>query len=299
MLPEEFVQTVIDVHGEMGAVWLDGLPARLDHFAAIWELEIAAPFALSYNYVAPATQGDGTAVVLKLGVPCDELTTEIAALRLYDGRSAARLLAADAEAGALLLERVLPGAPLSTLPDDAEATRRAAEVMAALWRPLPPDHPFPTATRWAAGLARLRAAYGGGTGPLPAPLVDRAEGLFRELLASAVPDVLLHGDLHHENILAAERAPWLAIDPKGLAGEPVYETGALLRNPLPQVTYWPDLPAIQARRVDILAEMLGFDRERIIGYGIAQAMLSAAWSVEDHGTGWDAALMTAEALLRL
>ncbi len=297
MLPDAFVRTVLDVHEEVGAAWLDGFAARLAHFADVWELDLGAPFALSYNYVAPATQADGTAAVLKLGVPCYELTTEVAALRLYDGRGCARLLAVDEAEGALLLERVQPGAPLSTLADDETATRHAAAVMAALWRPLPADHPFPTATRWARGLARLRDAYGGGTGPLPAPLVDRAEGLFRELLTSAAPDVLLHGDLHHDNILAAQRAPWLAIDPKGLAGEPAYETGALLHNPVPQVATWPDLPRIQARRVDILAEMLGFERARIIGYGIAQAVLSAAWSVEDHGAGWEDALISAAALV--
>ena len=298
MLPDAFVQTVLDVHGEKGATWLAGHPARLARFAERWTLEIGAPFALSYNYVAPATRSDGTPVVLKLGVPCDEIATEVAALQLYDGRGMARLLAVDEDEGALLLECVQPGAPLSALADDDEATRRAAQVMATLWRPLPADHPFPSVTKWAKALDRLRAAYGGGTGPLPAQWVDRAEGLFRELFATAAPDVLLHGDLHHYNILAARRSPWLAIDPKGVAGEPAYETGALLRNPVPQVVTWPDLPRIQARRVDILAEMLGFERERIVGYGVAQAVLSAVWSLEDHDDGGQPMLTIADALLR-
>ena len=151
MLPDAFVRTVLDVHEEVGAAWLDGFAARLAHFADVWELDLGAPFALSYNYVAPATQADGTAAVLKLGVPCYELTTEVAALRLYDGRGCARLLAVDEAEGALLLERVQPGAPLSTLADDETATRHAAAVMAALWRPLPAAHPFNTPTPGARG----------------------------------------------------------------------------------------------------------------------------------------------------
>ena len=103
--------------------------------------------------------------------------------------------------------------------------------MRELWRPLPPDSQFPTASQWAAGLSDLRKTFEGGTGPFPARLVEQAESLFRELLGSAEPSVLLHGDLHHFNILAGQRRPWLAIDPKGMAGEPAYEVGALLRNP--------------------------------------------------------------------
>ncbi len=95
--------------------------------------------------------------------------------------------------------------------------------------------------------------------------------------------VLLHGDLHHENILAAEREPWLAIDPKGLVGEPAYEVGAWLRNPMPQLLDMPQPGRILARRINQLAEELGFDRARLRDWGLAQAMLSAWWSMEDSG----------------
>lgn len=298
-LPEAFVQTTIDLHGGVGVAWLEALPSRLADLAARWDLTLGWPFALSYNYVTPATRRDGTPVVIKVGVPHPELRCEMAALRLYAGRGAVHLYEADPDTGVMLLEHVLPGTPLSRHPDDDEATRLAAEVMTNLWRPLPSDHPFPTAAQWASGLQRLRRRYGGGTGPLPAHLVDRAEGLFRELLASAEPALLLHGDLHHDNILAATRAPYLALDPKGLAGEPAYEVGALLRNPSPQIEQWPDLVHIQGRRVEILAEWLGLDRARIIGYGFAQAVLSAWWSIEDHGeeAGWHGAIRVAHSLL--
>jgi streptomycin 6-kinase len=124
--------------------------------------------------------------------------------------------------------------------------------------------------------------------------VDTAERLFAELLASQAEPVLLHGDLHHFNILAAERQPWLALDPKGVVGEPAYEVGALLRNPSP------DQPAhVQARRVAQLAEALALDRERLLGWGVAQAVLSGWWMYEDHGYGWEPALACAEVLAGL
>src|SRR5579859_7333229 len=95
--------------------------------------------------------------------------------------------------------------------------------------------------------------------------------------------MLLHGDLHHDNILMAGRQPWLAIDPKGLVGEPAYETGALLRNALARVFSASQPQRVLARRVDQLAAELGLDRVRICGWGLAQAVLSVWWGIEDSG----------------
>jgi streptomycin 6-kinase len=205
----------------------------------------------------------------------------------------ARLLEAEPAEGALLVERLVPGTPLTALNDDDAATEVAGQVMRQLWRPLPPNHAFPSVAKWAAGLERLREQYGGSTGPLPADLVVRAEALFRELLDSSAEPVLLHGDLHHENILAAERAPWLALDPKGVAGEPAYEVGALMRNPRLQPA------AVLIRRATILAEVLGLDRARLLAWSFTQAVLSAWWSVEDRGYGGEDAIEVARRILTL
>jgi streptomycin 6-kinase len=299
-IPERFVRTMIELHGDAGRAWLDGLPARIAEYESRWAIQVGPPFAnLSYNYVAPAVRANGAQAILKLGMPQPELTSEIAALRLWDGHGCAQLIASDLDGGALLLERLLPGNMLLDLTDDDEATRIAAQVMRALWRPAPPapeDMVFPTTARWASGLRRLRAMYDGGTGPLPEEMVTLAEALFAELLASCGAPMLLHGDLHHENVLAAKRAPWLAIDPKGLIGEAEYEVGALIRNPLPRLLALPDVTATLARRFDILAETLGFDRQRMIAWSYAQAVLSAWWRIEDHGHGWEPTIALAERL---
>jgi streptomycin 6-kinase len=294
-VPDRFARTIVEVFGDRGQEWLTRLPTLLAYCEQRWSLTIHPPFELSYNYVAPATRADGTEVVVKAGVPNDELLTEIEALRLYDGRGIVKLLDADPEQGILLLERLKPGRPLSTLEDDEQATSIAAQVMRQLWRPVPEGHSFPMVAEWADGLKRLRAHYGGATDPFPARLVEQAERLFEELLGSMGEPVLLHGDLHHENILTAERQPWLALDPKGIVGEREYEVGALLRNPDERFF----TRAIQARRVDQLADELTFDRQRVLGWGVAQAVLSAWWGVEDHGSVWEEALYCAEVLAGL
>ncbi len=191
-------------------------------------------FDLSYNFVASAVTAHGREVVVKIGVPCRELLNEIGALRLYDGGAAVELLDADAQKGMLLLERLRPGLKLADVNDDGEATSIVARMMSELWRPLPAEHGFPTAADWASGLRRLRGRFAGRTGPFDARLVEVAESLFKELLRSGAAPVLVHGDLHHFNILSANRRSWVSIDPKGLAAEPAYEVGALLRNPAPE-----------------------------------------------------------------
>ena len=291
-----FVKTTLAMLGAGGETWLRQLPAIVAACAEQWDLTLEPPFPrLTYNYATPARRRDGTPVVLKIGYPGNpEFLTETEALRLFAGRGSVALLESDAGKGAMLLERLEPGLLLSTVADAVAATSAAASVMRVLPRPVPPDHPFPTVARWGRGFTRLRATFAGGSGPFPAPLVDRAEHLFAELLASSAAPVLLHGDLHHDNILFASRTPWLAIDPKGVVGEPAYEPGALLRNRLPDPADRTGAVRTLTRRIDQLAEELGFDRARVRAWAFSQAMLSAWWSYEDYTNDWDDTILCAE-----
>jgi streptomycin 6-kinase len=293
-LPGRLEQTIVDRFQEEGIDWLECLPEAIAECEKRWGLTALPPFQnLSYNYIAPAVRKDGARVVLKLGYPDHELEAEIAALALYDGRGCARLIDADPAKGLMLLERLTPGRTLLQTADDDEVTRTAAKVMQQLWRPVPAEHPFPTVGRWALGFKAVRNRFAGGTGPLPQDMVAKAEELFAELMASSEEPVVLHGDLHQENILSARRQPWLAIDPKGVVGEPAYEVGALLRNMPPRIPAGLSPDQVVARRVDILAEELGFDRQRLLSWGLAQAVLSAWWSIEDHGSFWENAIYCA------
>jgi streptomycin 6-kinase len=294
LAPDSLRRVVTDVHGRAGAEWLERFPETLAACARRWSLELGRAFEpVSYNYVVRATRADGARAVLKLGFPGRGLLTEAAALRHFDGRGCARLLDSDLEAGALLIERLEPGTSLVELADEArdeEATVAAAGVMRELWRPAPERHDFPTAAGWAEGFGRLRSRFGGGCGPLPGELVAEAEALFEELLDSSAEPVLLHADLHHGNLLAAGPGRWLAIDPQGLIGEPAYEVGALLRNPLPQLFEMRRPVEVLSRRLDTLAAELNLDRARLRAWGLAQSVLSAWWSIEDHGAGWEPAV---------
>ena len=296
VVPEELART----RGSMGpdeAEWVRRLPGIVADLRDRWSLRLAPGFPrLTYNYAAPAVRDGGREVVLKVCFPDKEFFTEAQALRLFGGEGAVELLEVDLERGALLLERLEPGTPLVTVANDEEATSVAAWVMRRLWREVPPGHQFPTVEDWARGFTRLRARFEGSSGPLPTTLVEHAEGLFAELLSSSTRAALLHGDLNYGNVLSAQREPWLAIDPKGVVGEPVYETGVLLRDPLPDLLERPRPDRVLARRVAQLAEELGFDPERIRSWGVAQAVLSSIWSLEDHGGGWEPAIACAELL---
>ena len=279
-IPTKFATHIATVFDD-GAEWLAQLPNQVAELEQRWSIKVGRPFVLSYNYVADAVMADGTPVALKIGVPRPELSREIEAVQLYNGRGMARLLKADPENGALLLERLQPGDMLSTLDNDNEMTRIGAQVTRDLFRSAPEEHNLRHVAEWADGLQNLRRAFSSGTGPFPKRLVEMSEMFFNDLLASATETVMIHGDLHHFNILRAGNG-WLAIDPKGMVGEPAYETGAFLRNELGRVYASPNPLQMMARRVAIFTEILELDRQKIVRYGLAQAILSAWWSYEDE-----------------
>jgi streptomycin 6-kinase len=210
----------------------------------------------------------------------------------------------------MLLERLQPGGMLSTLEDDEEATHIAAEVMQKIWRPLesasllaysqeqaPALQSFIRLSDWFDGLKRLRERFNGGTGPLHEKLVDRVERSVKDLFAENHKPVLMHGDFHHFNILSSERG-WLIIDPKGVVGPAGYEVGPLLINPWSDWSDGKGYQGIIRRRIDILHEQLGFERERIREWCLAHGILSAWWGIEDN-TGWESALAFAEMIAEL
>ena len=282
IIPERFARFMIELFGEEGRTWLERLPAMLADYERRWHMTIGAPMNnLSFNYVAQAVLVDGTEVIVKTGLT-DEFPAQPEALRHFAGHGMTQLLAYDEHDAVMLMERLRPGTSLRAVKSDEAAISAATQVMRQLWKPLPPSHyPFATIQDWGNDFARLRALYDGSTGPFPVAIFDRAERLYAELSASMSEVVLLHGDLHQDNILAAERESWLAVDPKGVIGEPVYETGSLLRNFWPDILSVSDPKRLMARRIDQFAAELGFERERIYDWAFSQAVLSVVWNVTD------------------
>jgi streptomycin 6-kinase len=297
-LPPDFVKNIRQSFPPDAERWLADLPDLLADAAHRWDLTLGEPFLLSYNYVCAATRKDGIEAVFKIGVPNRELTSEINTLYVYDGQGACRLREADAEKGMLLLERLRPGIMLATLKDDDQATEIAAEVMKKIHRPVPQQEGFISLRGWFDELKKLRPGFGGGTGPFPKKTFETAEGLIRDLFAEDRPQVLLHGDFHHYNILSSERG-WLVIDPKGVAGPAEYEVGPLLINPYNIMLEEPEAIRRTQRRIAILAERLGFDRQRLRAWAICHSVLSAFWDMAEDGTGGESARAWSEIFLMM
>ncbi len=244
-------------------------------------------------------------LILKAGVPNRELTSEISALKLFNGDGACQLLESDAERGLLLLERLKPGKMLAELEDDDERTIIAAEVMQKIWRPLLESdsllsnaeqqavrlQSFIQLSDWFEGLKKIRPHFNGGTGPFPKEILERVESFLPELFADKNVK-LMHGDFHHFNILSSERG-WLVIDPKGVIGPAGYEIGPLMLNPWNSLSDRISFRVRAERRVSILSERLSWEREKIINWANAHAVLSAWWSIEDH-EDWKYSLQCAE-----
>jgi streptomycin 6-kinase len=280
-----------------GAIWLDQLPGLLDQAAQRWGLTLGDPFLLSYNYVCAAERNDGSPAVLKVGVPNKELTSEINTLRVYNGQGACRLLEADAEKGMLLVERLQPGTMLASLENDDQATEIAADVMQAIQRPVPDQDGFLSLRGWFDELKNVRTLFGGGTGPFPEKTFETAEGLIHDLFAEDRPQVLLHGDFHHYNILSSCRG-WLVIDPKGVAGQAEYEVGPLLFNPYHVKLEETEAVLRTQRRIAILSERLGFERERLRAWAICHSVLSSYWDMAADGSGGESSRAWAEIFIR-
>lgn len=285
LIPTVLARNATQAWGEQGERWLATLPATIAAVARQWDLTVGAPFAMSFHWVAAVTQSDGTCAVLKLGpIGPGHLAHEAAALEAFDGRGAVRLLAYDGVRGALLLERALPGDMARDLVPqrDREATAVAVSVLRQLHR-RPPEHcRLPAVEDEQESFAAHLRAYPGDD-PLPRRLVEHAGRLFAELCATAPRRVLLHGDLHHDNLLSARRQPWLAIDPHGLVGDPGYDVGTLVHNPDPDRRD-DRLLRLVPERIEQLADGLGMPPERAVAWAFAKAVLSQVWSAEDGGT---------------
>jgi streptomycin 6-kinase len=277
-LPQSILSRV-GAFGDAGAAWVARFPSLVKKIANNWHLTLADPFPnLSYHYVAPARQGNAQ-VVLKLGVPNPELDRESQALRAFAGRGVVRVLDADPQLGAVLLERLRPGTPLSELADDERAMAIAAESMTKLWGPAPHAHPFPTVAEWGSSLTQFGPE---GSSALPERLVDRAQHSFALLTEASHEVVLLHGDFHQFNILDRGNGAWAAIDPKGAVGQRGFEVGPLIRNLLLDCD---DPSSRLLRRVRRLSLELAMDAETLLRWAFARAVLSAVWLVEDSAPG--------------
>jgi streptomycin 6-kinase len=238
------------------ARWLNRLPDALYNLQRRWSLTLGAPFTdeVSCAWVAPVTLADGTSAVLKLGMPHMEGEHEIQGLRFWNGDPTVRLLEADDELGAMLLERCEPGTTLRALPEP-EQDLVIAGLLRRLWRSPPPGHAFRPLSaltdHWSdETLAQIEQWPDTG-------LVREGLRLLKELPRTAPIEVLLATDLHAGNVLRSEREPWLVIDPKPFVGDPAYDVTQHLFNCDARLRSEP------VGTIHRIADLLGVDRERV------------------------------------
>ncbi|PWV78981.1 aminoglycoside phosphotransferase family protein [Nocardia neocaledoniensis] len=294
VLPAEVEDTVREVFGEPGARWIEALPGVVAELARRWELtEFSAPFSGgTHAYVVAVRRADGSWAVLKVPMVDEENLAEASALHCYGGDGAVRLLDFDPDSGALLLEWARPGTELLTQPgfpslegrpENRDKVALACALYRRLRRPvvaLPPKFPaFPLATDLPAGLReRLGEPNHELAQLLSTPLRDLVEHWCGELAEPDGPPLIVNRDTHLGNIVAAEREPWLLIDPKPCLGEAAFDAGFLL---MIQVQSDPTREHADAV-VPITAAALGVDPVRARGWALVRAVEEMTWAIEDE-----------------
>ncbi|WP_246004096.1 aminoglycoside phosphotransferase family protein [Nocardioides marmoriginsengisoli] len=267
--------------------------APLDELLADWELVLDGPPLDSRTAtVVPVRSRDGASAVLKVGGDDAESEHEHLALTRWDGDGAVRLLRADPRRRALLLERLGP----ASLEDvwDVQACEIVAGLYARLHRPT--GAPFVRLTDYfaepLAGLAALPR-----NAPLPRRLVEQAIGLGRDLAGDEASNgILIHTDLHYENVLLDADGTWRAIDPKPLSGDPHYEVAPLLWNRFDELAG--DVRDGIRRRFHTVVDAAGLDERRARDWVVVRMMVNAWWQLSGEDPGPDEWLTTCVAVAK-
>ncbi|MFF8828138.1 aminoglycoside phosphotransferase family protein [Streptomyces sp. NPDC015131] len=296
-VPPSLAESYARGFGEEGRAWIAGLPALAAELLDRWQLtRDGIVRAGEASLVLPVRRRHGMRAALKLQLPREETTAALIGLRVWNGDGTVRLLDHDPESSAMLLERLDAGRTLASVEDDDTAMGILAALHARLV-----GVPAPR------GLRRLGDIATEMLEQVPEAVAALADPADRQLLrgwASVVAELagepgdrLLHWDLHYGNVLAAEREPWLAIDPEPLAGDPGFDLWPALDSG------WDDLAAkgeavrVVRRRFDLLTETLGLDRRRAAGWTLGRLLQNALWDIGDGETALaPSAVALAEAL---
>lgn len=183
----------------------------------------------------------------------------------------------------MLLEKAEPGLRVRDISPDEKQISLTSEVLKVLHKPVPESIAslFPNISDWAKAFDRYKKKFSSDNVSIPQWMVDRAESIFNEYPKDKKELVLLHGDLHSDNILSSQRG-WLSIDPKGVIGEREFELGAYLRNPYYDYPKGSDYKKLETNRIHQFSDELGFDNKRILDWAFACAVISLLWFLEDE-----------------
>lgn len=263
--------------GPNWAAWLERLPALTGALLADWQLSVdGEPMHGFCALVIPVRTPAGRPAVLKVHLPDEESEHEHLALQHWRGSGAVQLLRADPHRYAMLLERLHP----EDLTDlwDLEACEIVAGLYSRIHVPAPPQLRTLTSyvDRWTAALAELPRSA-----PVPRRLVEQAVSLGRDFVTDAASvGTMIHSDLHYENVLAADREPWLVIDPKPVSGDPHYEPAPMLWNRWDEVAASGNVRDAVRRRFHTLVDAASLDEDRARDWVVVRMLHNALWAVE-------------------
>ncbi|MEV6473124.1 APH(6)-I family aminoglycoside O-phosphotransferase [Streptomyces sp. NPDC051657] len=283
-VPDGLAESYSRSSGEEGRAWVAGLPALVERCIDRWELKRdGGVHSGEASLVVPVLRADGTRAALKLQMPREETTAALIGLRTWNGNGMVRLLDHDAPSSTMLLERLDGSHTLEAVEDDDEAMRILAGLLARLH-----SVPAPPGLR---GLGEIAAAMVEEVPSAVGSLTDPEDRSRLRGWASAVAELvgepgdrILHWDLHYENVLAAEREPWLAIDPEPLVGDPGFDLWPALDTGWERIEATGDALRVVRRRFDLVTEALELDRGRAAGWTLARLLQNTLWDIEDGRT---------------
>ena len=271
---QTFKSNIIEIYGVKGEVWLQALPSMVDAISKQYGLTALRPVSnMSFNYVASGYQNE-KAVILKLGLDTLALSKEADCLKAFLNYGAVKVLAYDE--GMILMKKADPGVTLKTFfpGNDKQAVSVLCDTLKQLHAaPIPEDHHFLTLKTVLSVLDHEL--------DIPSDILLKARQLRDHLLESSDADVLLHGDLHHDNVLK-QNDQWLAIDPKGFIGAPVFDVCAFLMNPMPTLLKQTNVVDMINLRIKHCADLLSFSEKQIKDWLYVKVVLGWAWALEDN-----------------
>ncbi|MFD9779314.1 aminoglycoside phosphotransferase family protein [[Kitasatospora] papulosa] len=282
-VPHHLAASYVAAFGEEGRAWVARLPSLAANMLERWDLERDGIARFGEASVVLPVLRRGTPAVLRLQMPRQETTAAVIGLRTWNGKGIVRLLDHDPLSSSMLLERLDATRTLASINDDDMAMSTLAELLARL-----------VAVPAPRGLRSLRDIAFEMADQAPraiTKLVDPADRQHLRNWASAVAELagepgdrLLHWDLHYDNVLAAQREPWIAIDPEPLAGDPGFDLWPALDSRWDDVVAKGDTLRIVRRRFDLLTDVLGLDHARATGWTLGRLLQNSLWDIDDGGT---------------
>lgn len=281
IVPQNFRKKIESVYGSDGKDWLKDLPGIVEKCRQQWNFTMESDVHdLSYNFIASIRLQDNRPAILKIGFPKEkEILTEMASLEYFPKKYSVQMLEKDTGLRAFILEKLTPGTRLRDMhmQNDSKATTIALPLIQGLSAAIPMKHTFPSLADWANVFGRIRKMNV--KEGIDHSVLDHAKQIFEKLDSTKKEEKLLHGDLHHDNILFDDKRGWIAIDPKGVIGDPTSNGSRFIIN------NWSNIPATELlqSRVNMIAKALGCDEARVAGWAYVDYIISHCWTMEESG----------------